>query len=291
MVYGGSSAPVPPASGAPAPGPFAPGGAIRVIGHRGAAGCAPENTLPAIHHAVEVGADAIELDLHATRDGRLVLLHDDVVDRVSDGSGPVEEMTLDEARSVDAGYAFTPDRGRTYPFRGQGVRFPTLEEALAAAGSLPVVAEVKTGRAAEALDRFLAGAPAESDRVLVGGFTRAAVDVAAGRARWRCAAEEDLRAYVILGKLGLGRLPAGRPPEVDAVMVPERHGPLRIVTRRFVRRTRRHGIGVFVWTVNEPGDMRRLLDRGVDGLISDFPGRVRRIVDERDSVASEREAG
>lgn len=273
------------------PGPFAPGGAIRVIGHRGAAGCAPENTLPALRHAVEVGADAVEFDLHATRDGRLVLLHDDTVDRVSDGTGPLESMTLEEARSLDAGYAFTPDRGRTYPYRGRGVRFPTLEEALEAAGSLPVVAEVKTARAAEALDDLLSTARAMRDRILVGGFSRTAVDVAARHTRWRCAAEEDLRAYVLLGKLGLDWLPAGRPPRVDAVMVPERHGPLRIVTRRFVRGTRRHGIGVFVWTVNEPGDMRRLLARGVDGLISDFPGRARRIVDERDSVVSETEAG
>lgn len=258
-----------------------------VIGHRGAAGCAPENTVPAIRHAVQVGADAVEVDLHATLDGRLVLLHDDTVDRVSDGSGPVEEMTLEEARSLDAGYAFTPDHGRSHPFRGEGVRLATLEEALEAAGSLPVVAEVKTGRAAEALDRFLADRIPERDRVLVGGFSRASVDEAARHAGWRCAAEEDLRGYVLLGKLGLGRLPAGRPPDVDAMMVPERHGLVRIVTRRFVRRTRRHGIGVFVWTVNEPGDMRRLFALGVDGLISDFPGRARRIVDEGESLADE----
>ncbi len=284
MVHGGSAASGPfPQGAAPGGTAFAPAGSVRVIGHRGAAGCAPENTLPAIRHAVAVGADAVEFDLHATRDGRLVLLHDDTVDRVSDGSGPMEDMTLEEARSLDAGYAFTPDRGRTHPFRGKGVRFPTLEEARQAAGTLPVVAEVKTDRAAEALDRCLAEGTVDPARILVGGFARAAVDRGARRARWRCAAEEDLRTYVLLGKLGLGWLPAGQPPEVDAVMVPERHGPVRIVTRRFVQRARRHGIGVFVWTVNEPGDMRRLLGLGVDGLISDFPGRARRIVDERDA--------
>jgi glycerophosphoryl diester phosphodiesterase len=192
-------------------------------------------------------------------------------------------MTLEEARSLDAGYAFTPDRGHTHPFRGKGVRFPTLEEAMRAAATLPVVAEVKTQRAAEVLDRCLAGDSVDPARILVGGFARATVDRAARRARWRCAAEEDLRSYVLLGKLGLGWLPAGRPPHVDAVMVPERHGPIRIVTGRFVRRARRHGIGVFVWTVNEPGDIRRLLRVGVDGVISDFPGRARRIVDEMEA--------
>lgn len=263
---------------------FAPGGPVRVIGHRGGGGCAPENTVPAIRHAVQVGADAVEFDLHTTRDGHLVLLHDDDVDRVSDGSGALATMSLDEARALDAGYAFTPDRGRTFPYRGTGIRFPTLEEAMEAAGALPVVAEVKTARAAEELDRCLAEERVDPSRVLVGGFAREAVDRAARRARWRCAAEEELRPWVLLGLLRLGWLPAGRPPHVDAAMVPERRGPIHIVTRRFVRDARRHGIGVFVWTVNEPGDMRRLLFLGVDGLISDFPGRARRIVDEMEAV-------
>jgi glycerophosphoryl diester phosphodiesterase len=261
-------------------GPFAPGGSVRVIGHRGAAGFAPENTLPAIRHAVAVGADAVEVDLHATADGHLVLLHDDAVDRVTGGSGPVESMTLSEARSLDAGYHFTPDRGRTYPFRGAGVHIPTLEEAMEASAPLPVVAEVKTGRAAAALDRAFADGELDPSRVLVGGFGREAVDRAARLAGWRCATPDQLRPYVLLSKVGLGRLPAGRAPDVDAIMVPERRGLVRVVTRRFVERARRHGIGVYVWTVNEPRDMRRLLGMGVEGLISDFPGRARRIVDE-----------
>jgi len=251
-----------------------------VVGHRGAGGCAPENTLPAIRHAVEVGADAVEIDLHATRDGRLVLLHDDTVDRTTDGSGPAEEMTLDELRRLDAGHAFTPDRGRTYPFRGTGVRLPTLEEALEAADPLPVVAEVKTERSADVLRRLLDEGRVDGDRLLVGGFARSAVERAAEGARWRCAAEEELRPYVLLPKLGLGWLPAARAPRAAAVMVPERHSLVRIVTRRFVRRAHGDGLGVYAWTVNRADDMRRLLALGVDGLISDLPGRARRISDE-----------
>ncbi len=250
-----------------------------MIGHRGAGGCAPENTLSAIRHAVRAGADAVEVDLHATADGRLVLLHDDTVDRVTGGTGPVESMTLEEVRRLDAGHAFTPDRGRTHPFRDVGVRIPTLEEAMEAAGRLPIVAEVKTERAGEALRCSLAAGDVDPGRLLVGGFRRAAVDPAARVAAWRCATEEELRPWILLSACRAGFLPAARAPAVDAVMVPERRGLFRIVTGRFLRLAHRRGIGVHVWTVNEPADMRRLFALGVDGLISDFPGRARRVLD------------
>lgn len=257
---------------------FGPGGAIRIIGHRGAAGAAPENTLPGLEHAVEVGADAVEFDLQATRDGRLVLLHDATVDRTTDGSGVVEEMTLDQVRELDAGHVFTPDRGRSHPFRGEGVRIPTLDEAMGAARDVPVVVEAKSVRAGRLLAAWLEGS-VDRRRMLVGGFALADTADAAGLARWRCASKEELRPYVLLGKIGLGRWFV---PHADAVMVPERHRLVNVVTRRFVRRAHRDGLGVHVWTVNRPSRMRRLLDTGVDGLVTDVPGRARRVLDERE---------
>lgn len=261
----------------PPAGLFGPGSPLRVIGHRGAAGVAPENTVPSFERAVRAGADAVELDLHGTRDGHLVVIHDPEADRTTDGTGPVEEMSLSDLRALDAGYRFTTDRGKTFPFRGRGVRIPTLEEALDAVAPLPVVAEIKSARAGRALADRLPGSAAR-DRLLVGGFSRREVEPAGAAARWRCAYTEELRPYVLLGKLGLAGLAV---PRVDAAMVPERRGWMRVVTPRFVRRCHRDGIGVFVWTVNRAPDMRRLLDWGVDGLLSDFPGRVRRVVDER----------
>lgn len=226
------------------------------------------------------------MDLHATLDDHLVLLHDDTVDRTTDDTGAIEELTLEQARKLDAGFGFTPDHGRTHPFRGRDVRIPTLAEAVAAAEPLPMVAEVKTRRSADLLGRLLESEALDGRRILVGGFRRADVEHAARCARWRCATEEELRPYILLAKLGLGWIPPARAPDVDAIMVPERHSLLRIVTRRFVRRAHDHGMGVFVWTVNEPRAMRRLLDLGVDGLISDFPGRARRITDERSATGS-----
>lgn len=259
----------------------AKGGSARrrlAIGHRGAAGVAPENTLPALEHAREVGADAVEFDLQVTRDDRLVLLHDPTVDRTTDGSGPVEALSLDEVRELDAGHAFTPDRGLGFPFRDRGVRIPTLEEALEAVEGLPVVAEVKSTAAGRRLGQWLRDRPAAARRMIVGGFDRAAAEPAAREARWRGAWQEELTRYVLLAKVGLAGLAV---PDADAAMVPERKGVVRIPTRRFVRRAHRDGIGVHVWTVNRPDRMRRLLDAGVDGILSDFPARALRIARER----------
>lgn len=256
---------------------FGPGSPLRTIGHRGAAGVVPENTLPSFRHAVEAGAQAVELDLRVARCGTLVVIHDETVDRTTDGQGPVEAMSLEELRRLDAGYRFTPDGGESYPFRGEGHRIPTLAEVLAEIPGLPVVAEIKSARAGVALGDWLVDRP-EADRILVGGFDRSQVEPAARRARWRCAYTEELRGYVLLGKIGLAGLAV---PRVDATMVPERRRGIRVVTPRFVRRAHEDGIGVFVWTVNRPGDMRRLFDWGVDGLVSDFPAVLRRVVEER----------
>ena len=268
--------PEPPASRLPDD-LFGPGSRLRVIGHRGAAAVAPENTLPSFEHAVHVGTDAVELDLHRSADGHLMVVHDPTLDRLTEGTGPVEERTLDELRTFDAGYRFTTDRGKTFPFRGKSVGIPTLEEVLEVLGDLPVVAEIKSAAAGHALGEWLRKSP-ERERILVGGFERREVEPASRHARWRCAYQDELRAYVLLGKLGLGRpfAPAG----CDAAMLPERQGVIRIVTPRFVRRAHADGMGVFVWTVNEPDDMRRLLAWGVDGLVTDAPGRARRILDE-----------
>ena len=257
---------------------FGPGSAIRVIGHRGAAAFAPENTLPSFQHAVDVGAHGVELDLHCSVDGHLVVIHDPTLPRTTDGAGSVEERTLDELRTFDAGYQFTMDRGKTFPFRGQGIRIPTLEEVLEVVGTRPIVAEIKSVTAGHAMGRWLKTSSARA-QILVGGFKREEVEPAGRHARWRCAYQNELRAYVFLGKIGLGRLFV--PNGVDAAMVPEKHGMIRIVSPGFIRRAQADGLGVFVWTVNHPDDVRRLLDWGVDGLVTDAPGRVGRVLDEQ----------
>ena len=256
---------------------FGPGSEIRVIGHRGAAAFAPENTLPSFQHAIDVGAHGVELDLHCSVDGHLVVIHDPTLSRTTDGAGPVEERTLHELQTFDAGYQFTMDGGKTFPFRGQGIRIPTLEEVFEVVGTRPVVTEIKSVTAGHAMGRWLRNSR-NREQILVGGFEREEVEPAGQHARWRCAYQDELRGYVLFGKIGLGRLfvPSG----VNAAMVPEKHGMIRVVSPAFIRRAQAAGIGVFVWTVNRPQDIRRLLAWGVDGLVTDAPGRVHRILDE-----------
>jgi len=238
---------------------------------------APENTVPSLRHGVEVGSQAIEIDLHTSRDGELIVIHDPTVDRTTDGSGPVAEHTLAELRELDAGFRFTTDEGTTFPFRGQGIRIPTLDEAMEAIGALAAILEVKSASAGIKLAEWLPGRP-EFDRILVGGFNADEVGPAGSVARWRCAYQTDLLGFILWGKLGISR---PLPDDLAAAMVPVRRGVVRIVTRGFVRRMHAQGKGVFVWTVNRPEEMRRLLDMGVDGLISDYPAVLRRVVEER----------
>lgn len=270
---------------------FGSGSEIRVIGHRGAAGVAPENTLTAIEHGIVAGSDALEVDVHVTTDGHLVVIHDDTVDRTTEGSGLVEAMTLSELKRLDAGHRFTPDHGRTFPFRGEGLRIPTLDEAVAAAGDLPLIVEVKSPGAGRALGDWLRTrrqdaptGPDDLDRFIVGGFEKDAVAPAAAEARWQCATRRDLVPFILAGKVGL-RWPLR--PAIDAIMLPIRKGPLRLVTRRFVRQAHDRGLGIFVWTVNRHDVMRALFDLGVDGLISDVPARVRRVLDERRAAGAD----
>jgi len=261
---------------------FGPNSSIQVIGHRGAAGVAPENTIDSIEHGIAGGAQAIEVDVHVSTCGTLVTIHDDTLDRTTDGVGPVEQLDLQQLQALDAGFRFSPDHGLSQPFRGSGFKIPTLDAAVEAAGKLPMIIEVKSPGAGRALAKWLAGRN-DVDRFLVGGFDHFAVAPAAAVARWQCATERDLKPFVLLGKLGLS--PKVR-PEINAFMVPVRKGALRIVTKRFVTRAHSLGIGVYVWTINRPDEMRSLLELGIDGLISDVPARVRRIHEERSASGS-----
>ncbi|MFW5947006.1 MAG: glycerophosphodiester phosphodiesterase [Gemmatimonadota bacterium] len=255
-----------------------------LIGHRGAAGLAPENTMPSFREAVRRAVDMIELDVRATADGHCVVIHDATVDRTTDGTGAVAALTLGELRSLDAGYRFTGADGG-HPFRGRGVRVPTLDEVLAAFPELPFTVEIKESAVQEPLWAVIRAHDAV-DRVVVAGMEHA------DRTRFRdypgavSATVRQVRTFYALHRLHLARL---WPRRADVFQVPELHpwdgteaeGAHRIVTRRFVRDAARRGVPVQVWTVNEAADMARLLDWGVDGLITDFPDRGAAVLAEQ----------
>jgi glycerophosphoryl diester phosphodiesterase len=250
--------------------PVLSGGPL-LIAHRGGAALAPENTLVAFRQAIDDwGADMVELDVRASADGRCMVIHDPTVDRTTDGTGAVEAMTYDELRRLDAGYRFTPDGGRSFPFRGRGIRIPTIEEVLEALPTIPLTVEVKVAAAArplfEAIERVGAAgrivAAAEEDRcrALFGSYPG---PLSASRSQM-------LRFFL----LHHARLSAFWQPAVDAVQIPERWRGRQLLTPRLVRDFHARGFAVHVWTVNEVDDMERLLEWGVDGLVTDYPDRL-----------------
>lgn len=248
---------------------------VLVMAHQGGDGLWPSNTLYAFERAAEMGVDVLEMDIHRSADGILVLSHDDTVDRLTDGSGLIKEMTLDELKALDAAYDWSEDdQGASFPFRGQGIQIPSLHEVLMAFPEMPMNIEIKQAEPSIVVDTCdLIRAHGKQEHVLIGSFhpdtmidfRRTCPEVATS------GTEEEIRPYYILNRLFLDAV--YRPP-AEAFQVPEYSGDLHVVTRRFVQGTRKHNIDVHVWTVNETADMERLLDLGVDGIITDRPDRL-----------------
>jgi glycerophosphoryl diester phosphodiesterase len=246
----------------------------RIFGHRGACGVAPENTLPSFALAAALGADYLELDVHATRDGEIVVLHDPELDRTTDASGPVRELPWATVATFDAGWHFTHD-GHSFPYRGQGVRIPRLAEVLAAFPAHRFNIEIKQGepaivdpvlavlRAAGALDRALLAAEHDSImaeiRAAVGDRVATGMSVGDVWAFMERVARDDWTGYAPLG---------------NALQVPSAFEGIEIVTPAFIAGAHRVGLEVHVWTVNEAAEVARLFDLGVDGVMSDLPGLV-----------------
>lgn len=245
-----------------------------LVAHRGGSGVVPENTLVAFTSAVETwGADMLEMDVRLTRDGEVVVIHDERVDRTTDGSGPVSSFTLDELQRLDAGHRFVDPRGNA-SFRGRGVRIPRFEEVLTAFPRTRINVESKEPQAAAGLVEIILRHGAQ-DRVLV-----AAADESSRREARGYPGPWGASRHHILLFLLLHRLPrsAFYTPCADILQVPEVWKGRRIVTPAFVRAAHRRNLPVQVWTVDDPDDMRRLLSWGVDGIQSDRPDLLARVL-------------
>ena len=250
-----------------------------IYAHRGGAALRPENTIAAFDHGIACGADGLEFDVHLSKDGVVVIHHDDTLERTTSGRGRVADYTADELRSVDAGCHFA-DRHGAHPFRGQEISVPTLREVLRRYPSARLIIELKVGGAtlAERVVDEVRAADA-LDRVALGSFYPEAL-LAARRyepAIATGAAKEETRWALYRSWVGMGIGPTA----YSEFQVPEWSGLTPIVTRRFVDAAHRAGIPVKVWTVNGVADMRRLLSKGVDALITDHPDVARTVLSDR----------
>jgi glycerophosphoryl diester phosphodiesterase len=242
-----------------------------VFAHRGGAALAPENTLAAFDRGLAAGADGIELDVHLSRDGAVVVLHDATVNRTTNGKGAVSALSADELARLDAGYCFQSGGVSGHPFRGRGLGVPQLIDVLSRFRDARVIIELKGSSAALALATVDAVRRAGAvERVCIaanslGGLrTVRAVEPAIATS----AAREEVRWAVYRSWVGL---PPPRRAKYAGFQVPELAGPTRVVSPGFVERARRSDRPVQVWTVNREDDARRLLGWGVDALITDRP--------------------
>ena len=254
-----------------------------VIAHQGGEGLRPSNTMLAFENAVALGVDVLEMDVHSTSDGALVLIHDDTVDRTTDGRGRVLDFTLIELQQLDAGEYWTPDDGGTYPYRGQGVRIPTLEEVVTAFPQMKYNIEIKQVDPSIAVPLCkLLRHYGLTDRALVASFHPTAMNEfrAACPEVATSMVEDEIRPFFILNAVFLGSL--YRPPGA-AFQVPEYSGSLHVLTPRFVRGAQRNNVAVHPWTIDDPADMARFLDMGVDGIITDRPDLMLELLQARES--------
>lgn len=252
----------------------------RLFAHRGGSRIAPENTIEAFAAGLAGGADRLEMDVHATRDGHVVVLHDPTVDRTTDGRGAVRDMTLADLHRLDAGARFAGDAG-DFPYRGRGVRVPTLAAVLEAFPGVALNIEIKQDEPAieqavlAVLDRFAA-----RPRVLL------AAEEARIMARIRGAAPDVLTSFSAGDVLEFvtawhgGTLDAYRPPGI-ALQIPPSFGDVQLVTAESVAIAHGMGLEVHVWTIDDPAEMAALLDVGVDAIMTDVPQVAARLLRER----------
>jgi glycerophosphoryl diester phosphodiesterase len=246
--------------------------------HRGGAGEAPENTLEAFQAAVELGFRYLETDAHCTRDGVLVAFHDERLDRITDRTGAIAELSVAEVEAADAGFSFSPDGARTFPFRGRGIRVPRLEEILTRWRDTRVNIDPKSDACEEPLVALLERLGAW-ERVCIGSFSDRRLGRIRALARGKACTSMGPRA------VGLARLASlsGVMPRLraDCVQIPPRRGPVRLVTERFVLAAHRAGLQVHVWTIDDAVAINHLLDLGVDGIMSDRLDVLREVFNRR----------
>lgn len=253
------------------------------MAHRGGAAIAPENTLEAFREAAELGDVVLELDAQTASAGEVVVIHDRTVDRTTDGTGRVAHKSLARLQRLDAGHRFSPDDGASHPWRGRGVRIPTLAEVYRQFPDRPVVIELKGDRPGtpEALWRTVKEAGAQERTVVATTGTtpiRRFREVSGDSVPTAASAGE----FAVFWALSLVHLHRLCRPRFQALQPPEVYKGIRVVTPGLVRKAHRAGLRVDVWTVNDEAGMRRLLDWGVDGIMTDRPDVLAGILGEGD---------
>ena len=259
---------------------------VLVLAHRGGRGLWPENTLYAFRHARDMGVDVLDMDVHYLKDGHFAVIHDDVLQHTTNGSGNVIDFSLAGLQKLDAGYRWTADNGRSFPYRDKGIRIPSLSEVFNEFPGYRMNIEIKRSKhgATEKLCNMIRQYKLD-EQVVIASFSDDVMQefrqVCPGVAT--AAATGEARLFVILNMLHLGRL---YHPQTETMQMPGYLGDHVLVDRRFVKTAHAHGMQVYAWTIDDPAQMQLMIKSGVDGIITDYPDRLLRILGRARQVKS-----
>jgi len=253
-----------------------------VIAHQGGDNLRPGDTLTAFQNAVDLGADVLEMDAHITRDSQIVLMHDEQVDRTSDGTGLIEEMTLDELKKLDAAYKWSQDGEKTFPYRGHGVTVPTLEELFQKFPQIRYVIEIK--KTQNPIDNPLCTLIRKynmQNKVMVASFH----DEAMANFRKTCpevatsGSRNEVTPFVLLSKVHLtGLLKNLQFKSLQVPYEPSESYGIPIMTKQFIELAHARNVKIEPWTVDDPELMKEYISWGVDGIITDNPDAMLKIL-------------
>ena len=244
----------------------------RLYAHRGASAERPENTLAAFERAVELGADALEMDVHLTRDGHLVVVHDDTAERMTAIAAAWGALELADVRRLDAGWGFVAPDG-TRPYAGCGLGVPTLEEVIDAFPRARLNVDIKRGARAIDVALELVRRKGAEDRVTLASFHTATL---VGVRRRGYGGETSLSRGEIASLLSLPALLWRQLPFTgSAAQVPVSQGAIRFDRAPFIAKCHSLGLRVDFWTIDDAETAERLLALGADGIMTNDPAAIR----------------
>jgi glycerophosphoryl diester phosphodiesterase len=242
----------------------------RLYAHRGASAERPENTLPAFQRAVDLGCHALELDVHLTRDGQLIVAHDDDAARTCGVGVAWSAMDLADAQRLDAGWGFLAPDG-TRPFAGKGIQAPPFSEVLATYRDVHINVDIKGARSVDVMLGLLREHDAET-RVTIASFqTKTLVDVR----RKKFTGETGLAMGEVIALVALpGIAWRALPWTGNAAQLPTHQGPLRFDRTPFIAKCHSVGLRVDYWVIDDATEAARLLELGADGIMTNDPAAL-----------------
>ena len=252
---------------------------LMIGGHRGSAGVAPENTLVSFQRAFDDGADFVEMDLREGLEGEVLIIHDEDLERTTDGQGAVRDWAFKHLKSLDAGHRFTLDGGISYPYRGQMITIPTLEEFFTTFPGAKVTLDVKEAGSAfieklvAIIKRFnreglvlLSAAKGATMREIRGQLRDQDATIATG---FSYEEADAFMRWVWSGKKG-SLIPLGH-----VLQVPCMYQNMRLITEQTLKAASELNLEVHAWTVNDSQEMEELIRMGVGGIVTDYPARLK----------------